>query len=203
MLTHEHLDMTPILRLRSSLLIFISITVLSPSTITTCCCNGFAFQLPQIKLPWDNNNAASSTTSTSFNKKSPILPNDKIVIFGGTGGVGQLVTRKLLARANKSYKVTVVARNVESAKEVLTTSDENEDGELNFAQLNLVGDNKATADELKAAMDGASGIVISVGTTAFPTKKWKDGNNPRAIDDEAVCRIANVAADIPTLRRIV
>ena len=52
-------------------------------------------------------------------------------------------------------------------------------------------------------MDGASGIVISVGTTAFPTKKWKDGNNPRAIDDEAVARIASVAADIPTLRRIV
>ena len=189
-----------ILRLRSSLLIFISITVLSSSTITTCC-NGFAFQLPQIKLPWDNE---ASSTSTSSNKKSPILPNDKIVIFGGTGGVGQLVTRKLLARANKSYKITVIARNVESAKEVLTTSDdEDEDGELNFAQLNLVGDNKATADELKVAMDGASGIVISVGTTAFPTKKWKDGNNPRAIDDEAVCRIANVAADIPTLRRIV
>ena len=86
-----------------------------------------------------------------------------------------MVTRKLLARANKSYKVTVVARNVESAKEVLTTSDD-EDGELNFAQLNLVGDDKATADELKAAMDGASGIVISVGTTAFPTKKWKEKN---------------------------
>ena len=150
-----------------------------------------------------------TSSSTTSNKKSgPILPNDKIVIFGGTGGVGQLVTRKLLARTNKSYKVTVVARNVESAKEVLTSpndDDDNDDGELNLnvVQLNLVGENKATPDELKVAMDGASGIVISVGTTAFPTKKWNNGNNPRAIDDEAVARIASVAADIPTLRRIV
>lgn len=47
------------------------------------------------------------------------------------------------------------------------------------------------------------GIVISVGTTAFPTKRWNGGNKPKAIDEEAVSRIAKCASDISTLRRIV
>jgi len=134
------------------------------------------------------------------------MPNDKIVIFGGTGGVGQLVTRKLRARMN-NYNICVVARNAGSAKEVLLPADDKELGlegnGLTIEELNLVGDNKATDDELKSAMEGASGIVISVGTTAFPTKRWNGGNTPKAIDEEAVSRIAKCASDISTLRRIV
>ena len=38
---------------------------------------------------------------------------------------------------------------------------------------------------------------------AFPTKRWQGGNNPQAIDEEAVSRIAKIACDIPTLRRMV
>ena len=105
-------------------------------------CHGFAFH-------------SSTTTSSS---KSPIQANDKILVFGGTGGVGQLVTRKLRAREN-NYNVCVVARDAIKAKEVLSAED------IEYIELNLVGDAKATDDELQSAMEGCTGIVISLGTT--------------------------------------
>ena len=114
-------------------------------------CHGFAFPLP--KMPWDS---TSSTTTTS--SKSPIQANDKILVFGGTGGVGQLVTRKLRAREN-DYNVCVVARDAVKAKEILSVDD------IDVIELNLVGDDKAADDELQSAMEGCTGIVISVGTT--------------------------------------
>lgn len=151
-----------------------------------------------------NKNVIATTTSnsqlymasTTTSSKSPIQANDKILVFGGTGGVGQLVTRKLRAREN-NYNVCVVARDAVKAKELLTAED------IEYIELNLVGDAKAADDELQLAMEGCTGIVISVGTTAFPTKRWQGGNTPQAIDEEAVSRIAKIACDIPTLRRMV
>ena len=64
-----------------------------------------------------------------------------------------MVTRKLCARKKKSYNICVVARNAGSAKEVLLPVDDKELGldgnDLTIEELNLVGDNKATDDELK------------------------------------------------------
>ncbi|KAL7461015.1 hypothetical protein ACHAXS_001453 [Conticribra weissflogii] len=172
----------------------------------------FSFQLPQIRMPWDNNSAPawSSTSPFATSKvaapKSAIKPNDKVVIFGATGGIGQLVTKKLSnARSEKNYKLTVVAREASRARELLE-GDEN-GRELNVAELNLVGEDKASDEELMEAMSGASGIVISVGTTAFPTKRWSGGNTPQAIDQEAVSRIAKLASSMNqsnnSLRRMV
>ena len=78
------------------------------------CCHGFAFQLPKISMPWEATSSSSSTAVQS--KKSPIKPNDKIVIFGATGGVGQLVTKKLSARAGKNYQLGIAARDAARAK---------------------------------------------------------------------------------------
>lgn len=159
------------------------------STLTTC--QGFSsFQLP-IKLPWD-----------AVQPKSPILPNDKVVIFGGTGGVGQLVTKKLLL---EKYKVCVVARDAEKAKALFLDDNDDNNESFEVAQLNLVGDDSASDEELKQVMQDASAIVISVGTTAFPTQRWKNGNVPKAIDFDAVARVAKLAAAQPNakLRRMV
>ena len=186
-------------------------------------CHGFASQIPRIRLPWDDttttpsakNNKSSNMNITS--RKSPIQPNDKIVVFGGTGGVGQLVTRKLLARRggnNKAYTVGVVARDASRARKLLlgdNGDDENDDdisynnnsSRLEVSELDLVGATQATDDQLRSVMAGSSGIVVSLGTTAFPTQRWKGGNTPQAIDCDAVSRIARLAAEIPTLRRMV
>eukprot|EP00970_Alexandrium_tamarense_P017312 scaffold9076_cov192-Alexandrium_tamarense.AAC.5 len=219
------------------------------ATTSSCSCDAFAFQLPQIRLPWDAESGSSSPSPSSrFGKvqpKSPILPNDKVVIFGGTGGVGQLVTRKLRSRQGKAYNVCVLARSEAKARELLDDADSNTsnndiEGGLNVVELNLVGDDKAGDEQLCEAIKGelairycveggvktstrdendsgggsrrgyvdtlsnATGIVISVGTTAFPTKRWAGGNTPQAIDQEAVSRIANLAAsNCPSLRRMV
>mmetsp|Transcript_29747 Transcript_29747/g.63153 ORF Transcript_29747/g.63153 Transcript_29747/m.63153 type:complete len:375 (-) Transcript_29747:102-1226(-) len=161
----------------------------------------FSFQLPQIRMPWDNNSAGASTSSYPFAAskgaapKSPIQPNDKVVVFGATGGIGQLVTKKLSnARSDKNYKLTVVAREASRARELL--EDNESGGKLNVVELNLVGEDKASDEELMEAMSGATGIVISVGTTAFPTKRWSGGNTPQAIDQEAVSRIAKLASSM-------
>lgn len=166
------------------------LSVLAVLSITTV--EGFSsFQLP--KLPWD--------TPAAAQPKSPIAPNDKVVIFGATGGVGQLVTKKLLLK--DQYQVCVVARDEAKAKELLLPED-GDDSKFNVAQLNLVGDASASDEELQSVLQDTNAIVISVGTTAFPTQRWKNGNNPKAIDCDAVSRIANLAtADSSTLRRIV
>jgi len=158
-------------------------------------CHGFAFQLPKIQMPWESSTSSSSSSIQS--KKSPIKPNDRVVIFGATGGVGQLVTKKLSARDGKNYQLTIAARDAARAKDTL------ENDNIDVVELNLVGDNKATETELQNAMRGATGVVISVGTTAFPTKRWDGGNNPKAIDMEAVTRIANAASSVDTVRRLV
>lgn len=144
-------------------------------------------------MPWEGGISPASPT----NKKSPIATNDKVVIFGATGGVGQLVTKKLSARQGKNYQLCIAARDAVRAKETLDNDD------INVVELNLVGDDKATDTDLQNAMQGATGVVVSVGTTAFPTKRWDGGNNPQAIDMEAVTRIANAASNVDTVRRVV
>jgi len=61
-------------------------------------------------------------------------------------------------------------------------------------------------------MLGVSAIVITVGTTAFPTSLWFSSSSekkyeiittPAAIDNVAVSRIGQIAASISTIRRII
>jgi len=201
-------------------------------TSSYCCCSHglilqSSFKLPQIRLPWDNNDNAAQKESSSHS----LRPKDKILIFGGTGGVGQLVARKLLCRRSSSsdgYTVRVAARDPSRAYELLrpaaTVEDEdidtttniidnaNTDGKLEVVQVDLVGKTATTDDELRSIMLGVSAIVITVGTTAFPTSRWFSStsekkyeiiNTPAAIDDVAVSRIGQIAASISTIRQIV
>ena len=124
-------------------------------------------------------------------RASAISPGDTVVVIGGTGGVGQLVTKKL---RNGKYKVRVTSRNVERAQETI------DDNEVDVVSVDLLSEDTTA---LKEAVDGAAALVISVGTTAFPTTKWAGGNTPKAIDEEAVKRIANVAQSVSGLKKVV
>ncbi len=191
-------------------------------------CHGlvYSFRLPNFRLPWgDASSTATSESSATtaaavLDKKSPIRTGDKILVFGGTGGVGQLVARKLLARRggggeDKAYVVRVAARDANRARELLTPPPPVDEipsmgggggGTMDVVRLDLVGDDenpRSTDDEMRDAMEGAAAIVISVGTTAFPTRRWAGGNTPRAIDSDAVGRIARIASGVPSLRRMV
>jgi len=178
---------------RPALLLVGLVVILLVELITPS--NAFPFEPPKFNLPNPFGDPSSSTTQAT-GTSSALRPGDKVLVIGGTGGVGQLVTKKLRSRPS-SYGVSVASRDVSRAVETIA-----DDG-VDVVELNLVGEQKSTDEELSAALDGASAVVISVGTTAFPTKKWAGGNNPKAIDEEAVVRLANAAAEAETVRRVV
>lgn len=163
------------------------------------------FQLPKFDVPsWftgnNNDNSSSSNNNANYMSSSKLKEGDKIVIFGGTGGVGQLVTKKL---NSKGFTMRVAARDTQRADETL------DDASIETVPLNLVDNEgshtskKQQEKDLINSLDGTSAVVISLGTTAFPTLKWKDGNTPSAIDKDAVTMIANAAATVKTIQKVV
>lgn len=112
-----------------------------------------------------------------------IAPGDKVLVIGGTGGVGQLVTKKLAAAG---FQVTISSRDVDRGADTIA------DDSIRVVPLDLV---QGTEADVQRALQGQEAIVISVGTTAFPSLKWANGNTPEAIDRDAVCRIAKICKE--------
>jgi uncharacterized protein YbjT (DUF2867 family) len=138
-------------------------------------------------IPWTLTQALAFSAGTLHRPSSTALhasisPGDNVLVVGGTGGVGQLVTKKLLAGG---FGVRVSSRNVERGEETIA------DDRVQVCALDLIKDDSST---MTSAMAGMDAVVISVGTTAFPTMKWKDGNTPEAIDQLAVTKLAKAAA---------
>lgn len=95
-----------------------------------------------------------------------LIKSIKVSVFGSTGGVGQLICKNAL---NKGWTVTAVTRNIDNAKQY-----GNLDG-CNFIEA----DARIIDDRLKSAIE-SDFLVISLGTTAFPTSKWEgDKNTPK------------------------
>lgn len=181
--------------------------VIKQSSFSTLASSSSALflQFPKLEFPsWltntNNNDNDNTQKVTSIQQKSKLNPADKIVIFGGTGGVGQLVTKKL---SSQGFVVRVAARDTKRADETL------DDETVETVPLNLVvsrDDNDAVKqqqEDLQNALNGAKGVVISLGTTAFPTQKWKNGNTPQAIDKDAVTMIANALSNVKTIQKVI
>lgn len=123
-----------------------------------------------------------------------IQEGDTVLVIGGTSGVGQLVSQKLARHRNVTVRIS--ARNPSKAREIFQSEDEFE-----IVQVDLTGEN--LEQQLATALSGVTGVVISVGTTAFPTQKWSGGNTPAAIDREAVVKIAEAVGKIDSLKKVV
>lgn len=182
------------------LLIQIQFEVIEVNSFSPIILSGSSFKLPKIDfsswLPNNNNNNGNSPNSNT-NGGSKLKPGDDIVVFGGTGGVGQLVTKKLNA---KGFAMRVAARDTQRADETL------EDISIQTVPLDLTNSNQSLENKqeaLEAALDGTSAVVISLGTTAFPTEKWKNGNTPSAIDRDAVTMIAKAASNVKSIEKVV
>lgn len=153
-----------------------------------------SFQLPKFELPsWFSTDSTTSSSTNPSSSKNSLTAGDTILVFGGTGGVGQLVTKKL---TTQGYSLRVAARDTQRADETL------DDDSIDTVALDLTSADFQPND-LENALDGVSAVVISLGTTAFPTKKWKDGNTPQAIDREAVTAIANACSNVESLKKVV
>lgn len=137
--------------------------------------------------------STSSSSSSSTQLHAAIKRGDTVLVIGGTGGVGQLVSKKLIAQ---NFKVKVASRNIERAQETL-----DDDPSIEVVKLDLLT-LEQNPSQLQNALQGVQGVVISVGTTAFPTIKWKGGNTPQAIDNIAVSEIAKVAGITKSIKRV-
>lgn len=107
-----------------------------------------------------------------------------MLVVGATGGVGQLVVAKLLAAG---YRVRAAARSSARARDVLGASDALEIVEADLR--NLPG---LRAQRLAAGVDAA---VCCVGTTAFPSARWKDNSGPEQTDFVGVRNLVEVVAE--------
>lgn len=154
---------------------------------TSCCVQAGAFSV------W------VKTRFSSFSSCSAsVQAGDTVLVVGGTSGIGQLVTQKLAA-AGLSVRAT--SRSKARGEELLLLEGgAGSNTAVQVVELDLLQQDTAP---LKAAMKDVAAVVISVGTTAFPTMKWKGGNNPVAIDKDAVTRIAEAAAAEASVQKVV
>lgn len=106
-----------------------------------------------------------------------IVDGLKVSVFGASGGIGQQICRALKA---DGFSVTAVSRNVDKLAgfELLSGCE--------FCQADA-----RMKETIPPAIDGANTVIISVGTTAFPTAKWKDGNDPKAACFDTVANIVD------------
>ena len=84
--------------------------------------------------------------------------NRLILVVGATGGVGQLVVAKLLA---KQYRVRILTRNPSKAQELFDQ------------QVEIFPGNIKDINNITEAIDSVTDIICCVGTTAFPSSKWQ------------------------------
>lgn len=117
---------------------------------------------------------------------------DKILVAGATGGVGQLVVARLLA---KDFKVRGLTRNKAKAESMFEGRIELAEGDIRYP------------DTLVDAVKDIDYLICCTGTTAFPSTKWdfanlfQASNSPEAVDGEGV---KNLVSAVPKdLKRFV
>lgn len=127
-----------------------------------------------------------------------------VVVAGATGGVGRLVVQRLLALSTADdlvgpgINVTAVralVRDSTRAKSILPIDHPS----LSICPLSSIP--SASNEQLVNAMTDAAALVICTGTTAFPTKAWRGGNTPTAVDDHGVAAL--LKALTKGIRRVV
>jgi len=119
-----------------------------------------------------------------------------VCVFGSSGGLGQQICRTFV---QKSVNVVAITRNIGNA--------------LEYPILNNLSNGKSkgkfeirTADardlkslvSLGSSLAGTDCVVISVGTTAFPSSKWENG----ASNPEIACyqTVVNILDALTTLK---
>ncbi|WP_414527036.1 SDR family oxidoreductase [Nodularia chucula] len=134
---------------------------------------------------------------------------DLVLVAGATGGVGQLVTAKLL---EKGLKVRILTRNASKARTMF-----NEQVEISVGDIRDIS-------TLTPAIQNINYIICCTGTTAFPSDRWefdpqpnllewgrilidreyrhsKAKNYPEKVDAEGISNLVSVAP--PQLKRYI
>ena len=89
-----------------------------------------------------------------------LAPGSTVTVIGASGNVGKLVALRL----SETFKVRGVVRSAARARSFLPDSVELHECDLR----------DGPTASLAKALDGAAGLVVCAGTTAFPTKAWSE-----------------------------
>ena len=96
---------------------------------------------------------------TLCTEAAALAPGSTVTVIGASGNVGKLVALRL----SETFKVRGVVRSAARARSFLP------DVELFECDLR-----DGPTASLAKALDGAAGLVVCTGTTAFPTKAWSE-----------------------------
>ncbi|GBG60208.1 hypothetical protein CBR_g3452 [Chara braunii] len=116
----------------------------------------------------------------------------RVLVVGASGGVGQLLVAGLLRHG---YKVRALVRNKEKGDKLFGADHDGERLQLCHADVRF-------PDTLTPSLfEGISFVVIALGTTAYPSKRWDGDNGPEQTDYHGV---RNLAAAVPAaVKRVV
>jgi nucleoside-diphosphate-sugar epimerase len=142
--------------------------------------------------PLNHGRTSLRSMAHSMTLAASVEVGDTILVVGGTSGIGQLVTQKLAAAG---ISVRATSRDKARGEDILGNNPN-----IQVVALDLLQNDTAS---LQDAMKDVVAVVITVGTTAFPTMKWRGGNNPVAIDKDAVARLAVAAATESNVQKVV
>ena len=112
-----------------------------------------------------------------------ITSGDKTLVAGATGGVGQLVVARLLA---KNLPVCALTRNKAKAESMFQGKVEIVQGDIRYR------------DTLVDAVRDIDYLICCTGTTAFPSLRWdftnlfQADNSPEAVDAKGVENLVSV-----------
>lgn len=144
---------------------------------------------PTFNLPSHLHLTRAITTIPSHPQQTQ-QPGATILVAGATGGVGQLLSAKLLDRG---FNVRAMSRSQDKTRQLLGTA----------PNLDVVYGDMRDPSTLGPAVDGVDAICCCTGTTAFPSKRWEGGNDPENADYIAVVNLITAAQQIKPLKRFI
>lgn len=152
----------------------------------------------------DDAGASASSSAASSAGAVTLKRGDTVVVIGASGGVGQLVVARC---AEAGFDVRAVTRS-DSRRDAL----EDRDGTLAAKVTRISGVDCRDPASIAAsgAFDGkVDAVVCCLGTTAFPSARWRDEdgkwtNGPEPTDYESTRNVVDAAKRAnPELKRFV
>ena len=151
----------------------------------------------------ENTARATTTTATRATRETNASSKGKTVVIGASGGVGQIVAATL---ASRGANVVAVSRG---NRETTTTTTTGAEG--NVETISGVDCRDIDAVERSGAFgEDVESVVCCLGTTAFPSARWRDAetgaftNGPEATDYVSVRNVIETTKKMcPRLKRFV
>ena len=147
----------------------------------------------------------TATTTTRATRETNASSRGKTVVIGASGGVGQIVAATL---ASRGARVVAVSRG---NRETTTTTTTTTGAEGNVETICGVDCRDIDAVERSGAFgEDVESVVCCLGTTAFPSARWRDAetgaftNGPEATDYVSVRNVIETTKKMcPRLKRFV